>query len=163
MPPGAAPHPGVGAHAEEVKIDYNKPLLPKTQFFEYRCLKAANVNLTSLKAMDCDRLKLIYEEDPQRAVDHVSLLLLVNRTLQGSDVINMPPEDRVDLAYATILGELRKYGRINEARGYMGLSYGECRDRIAIPTVAALCQVLEGVKGAIILELYHYKKIFPGA
>lgn len=157
------PAPQDSAQSEAPKIDYNKPLLAKSQSFHYRCLNASNVTLHSLKTMDCERLQLIYEEDPQRAVDHVSLLILVNRVLQGANVYDMPQQDRIDLAYATILGELRKYGRVNELRGYMGLSFDECRDRLEFPSVGALCQILEGVKGAIILELYHFRLIFPKA
>jgi hypothetical protein len=160
-PPPAMPPAMPPAEHEVKKVNINKPLVPESQYFYFRGLNSARVTLKSLKALDCNLLRRIYQEDPQRALDHVSLLLLIQRVLEGADVRNMPEQDRIDLTYATVLGELRKYGRFGEARGYMGLSCDECFDRIVIPSVAALCQVLEGVKGAILLELYHYKLIFP--
>lgn len=164
--PSAAPAPSTPSvqadpPSEEKKIDYHAPLVPESQYFQYGCLNSKNVTLNALKKMDCALFKRIYNEDPQRAVEQLSLILLVKRALIGADVGNMPAQDRVDLAYATILGELRKYGREQEVREYMGLGCGECKDRLIIPSAAALCQILEGVKASIILELYHYKLLFP--
>jgi hypothetical protein len=162
-PPAVAAAPAVDPNPVK-EIDFNKPLVPESQFFQYACLNSKNVTLRTLSEMDCDLFRDMYNEDPQRAVDHLSLLLLIQRVLEGCDVRNMPAQDRVDLAYATILGEIRKYGRNCEARGYMGIGEGECgecKDRLIIPSVGALCQVFEGVKGAILLELYHVHLIFP--
>ena len=161
--PSAPPAPTAQADSpsEEKKIDFNAPLVSESQYFQFGCLNSKNITLNALKKMDCALFKRIYNEDPQRAVDQLMLVLLVKRALIGADVGNMPAQDRVDLAYATILGELRKYGRENEVRDYMGLGCGECKDRLIIPSAAALCQILEGVKASIILELYHVKLLFP--
>jgi hypothetical protein len=162
-PEAAPPTPTAQAdsRSEEKKVDFNAPLVSESQYFQLGCLNSKNITLNALKKMDCALFKRIYNEDPQRAVEQLMLVLLVKRALIGADVGNMPAQDRVDLAYATILGELRKYGRENEVRDYMGLGCGECKDRLIIPSAAALCQILEGVKASIILELYHVKLLFP--
>jgi hypothetical protein len=141
----------------EKKLNVDLPLLTTRQYFQYKGLSASNVNLRTLTSLDCDMLKQLYYQSPQCAVDHVSLIILVQHALEGVDIQNFPMQTRIDLALSEILEMLRKAGRNRERNAYQGITY-TCLP--VIPSVAALCQILDQRKMAILREHYHYRLIF---
>lgn len=142
----------------EDKINVNLPLVPEQQYFQYRNLHSSNVTLKSLLALDCDMLRSIYEQDPQRAIDHIGLVILVQKALEGSNIQTMSEEERINQTIAEIASQIKSTGHVKEVNQYLGHN-SECKS--IIPPVGTLCQVLESEKMNILREKYHYKMIFP--
>jgi hypothetical protein len=140
------------------KIHPDYPILSDREYFEYRGLNSRNVTLRTLLSFDCPLLLQIYYRDPQLAVDNVSLVILVQKALEGADVAIMPEQERINHAIVEIVQKLKKFGRIQEAKDYLGQN---CQCKSKIPNARALCQILEEKIWEILYEKYHYRNIFP--
>jgi len=149
----------VSASATDGKIHTSYPILPANQYFEYRGLNSRNVTLNSLLSFNCVLLLQMYYRDPQMAIDNVSLVILVQKSLEGADVALMPEQERINHSIVEIAASLKANGRIQEAKNYLGFN---CQCRSIFPSARALCQILDQKKEEILKEKYHYRKVFPG-
>ena len=132
-----------------LNIDW--PLLNEQQYFTHKGRNARSVTLRSVMAFDCHKIMDLYDEDPQLAFDDLELIILVQLTLRGLDIQTMDPTQREDIALAEIAKRLRQFGRIEETKALF-------KTPRVIPSVTALCHILEEHKEDLLRLKYHVKR-----
>ncbi len=131
-----------------LNIDW--PILNHRQYFTYKGRNARSVTLRTLMAFDCQKIIDLYDEDPQLAFDDLEMIILVQFALRGLDIQTMDPAKREDIALSEISKRLRQFGRLAEVKALFETP------RI-IPSVTALCHILEEHKTDLLRQKYHVK------
>ena len=141
---------------ESKKFNINEPLVTERQYFTYKGMNSSNVTLKTFKAFDCHTLRTMLGHSPTEALNHLGMIILVGKALTGVDVQTMPMKDREDLVISTISQELRDAGMIEDLQGFSAPKEGQPRK---IPTVNAMCSVLEEVSYKILRAQYNQRPL----
>lgn len=129
-------------------LNVNWPVLNDRQYFTHKGRNARSVTLKSIMAFDCQTIIDLYDEDPQLALDDIELIILVQFALRGLDIQTMDPAKRTSIAVAEIAKRLRQFGRIEEVKAFL-------KTPSIIPSVSALCHILEEHKEDLLRQKYH--------
>ena len=132
-----------------LNIDW--PVLNDRQYFTHRGRNARSVTLRTIMAFDCQKIIDLYDEDPQLAFDDLELLILVQFALRGLDIQTMDPSKRESIALSEIAKRLRQFGRLAEVKALFETPR-------VIPSVSALCHILEEHKTDLLRQKYHVKQ-----
>ncbi len=132
-------------------LNVNWPVLHDTQYFTVHGLHARNVTLKSIMALDCQHIMDMYDEDPGLLLNEIELLILTQHALRGLNVQAMKPKVREDLALAEIAKRLRQFGRVAEAEAFLS-------EKRVIPSVGALCHIVEENRQDLLRQLYHVEQ-----
>lgn len=127
------------------------PVLHDSEYFTFKGLHSKNVTLKSVIALDCRYITDKYDENPGLILDKIELLILTQYALRGLNVQAMKPEVREDLAMAEIAKRLRQYGRMAEAKAFLE------KTRV-IPSIGALCHIVEQHTEDMLRQLYHVEQ-----
>jgi len=148
-------------HKHNIKIDdplhTTYPILSDMKYFSYKNMNASEVTIKSLLAFNGPYIMSMYHQDPEKVFNFLCLMILVEKSLQGTDVERMLPKDRHDMAISQITIYLRKYGYIDLLNDFDGNSKPS---KIVPPE--DLCRMAEDVKEAIFSERNHYRHVFDG-
>lgn len=129
-------------------LNVDWPVLTDRQYFTYKGRNSRSVTLRSIMDFDCHKIMDLYDNDPQRALDDLEMLILVQFSLRGLDIQTMDPEKREEVALVEITKRLRQFGRIEETKALFK------KPRV-IPSVSALCHILEEDKEDLLRQKYH--------
>lgn len=131
------------------KLDPKLPLVPESQYFDYKSMNSRDVTLGTLKDHDCNRQDVLLNNDPEKAMAILELIILVRKALEGIDVAHMPLQAREDFAQHEILKKLRTNGRDAEAIAWR-------EGKIAAPSAGGLCRILKDKVNNILRDKSHY-------
>ena len=129
-----------------VNVDW--PVLNNRQHFTHKGRNSYHITLRSIIEFDCHKIMDLYDEDPQLAFDDLELLILAQFALRGLDIQTMDHKKRANIALSEISKRLRQFGRIKEVKALFQTP------RI-IPSVSALCHILEEQKSDMLSQKYH--------
>jgi hypothetical protein len=133
----------------QANIDIKMPLVPERQYFSYKGHNSSTVTLETLQQFDAQVVMDMYDESPVEALNDIGLIILVHKALQGVDVQTMTTAQREGLVSAEMMKKLRQMGRTREAMEFGGEN---AKQISVVPSIAALCEVLEDYKSAILRQ-----------
>jgi hypothetical protein len=134
----------------QANIDIKMPLVPERQYFSYKGHNSSTVTLETLQQFDTQVVMDMYDESPVEALNDIGLIILVHKALQGVDVQTMTTAQREGLVSAEIMKKLRQMGRTREAMEFGG---DNAKQVSVVPSIAALCEVLEDYKSAVLRQV----------
>ena len=138
------------------KFNADEPLVTERQYFTYHCLSSRNVTLRTFKGFDAHKMMKMMGSNPKAALDHLGLLILVEKALEGVDVATMPSKNLDRLVEEQITAELMKIGRENEARALYSLADG---DTPRMPSVASMVSLLESFSYRLVRAISHQRPL----
>ena len=135
-------------------VDTTMPLVSERQYFSYKGHNSSTVTLESLHKFDCQMVMDMYDESPVQALNDVGLIILVQKALEGIDVQTMTTIQREGLVSAEIMKKLRQMGRTREAAEFRAEN---AKQVSVVPSIAALCHILEDEKNDILQQKSHFE------
>lgn len=133
---------------QQSTINVKAPLVPERQYFSYKNHNSRSVTLERLQQFNCHKIFEVYDKNPLQILDDIGLVILVQKALEGVDIQTMSPEQRDGLVTSEVMKKLRQMGRIKELTEFQGVNK-------VVPSVAALCHILEDEKMDILRQKNH--------